>query len=274
MASRRTLIPTSHRKLPQAVLHLERSIPWRCLCEISVSHDRISLSVSTYCCTRFQGPPYPTGILSNFALCVILRIATSLPVLFCYRLTWKLAAWPKAPDSQFAGPSGSSSTAPTATSPFPPKLSRSRTISISATQPIDPSPPSRRSTFDQPSSSLDPRPPPQPFIFHEPNHPRSLPKASSHSIPANPWGVRDGEDVLVEEPIQNYLSHDEGSHSMPQCDLRIFELHGRFSIPTRRVAVRSCGPEEQCESYCRTLWILNTPQTKSCWLHMNRVAAR
>jgi len=103
-----------------------------------------------------------------------------------------------------------------------------------------------------------------PFIVDEPNYPRSLSEASSHSVAANPWEIRDGEDVLVRAPIQNYLLYDtksRESHSR-KGDLKIFELRGRFDIPTRRVAIRSCGPEERYESFCRSLWILNTLQTK------------
>lgn len=187
-----------------------------------------------------------------------------------------MAVSPRAPDSQLAGPSRSSSTAPTAVSPFPPNLSRSRTIPISATQPVEPFRASHQSTYDQPSSSLsslpaarirDPRPLPQSLFVDELNDPRSLSKASPHSVPANPWEVRDGEDILMEEQIQNYLFFNARSQrpfSMAQCDLRIFELHGRFSMPTRRIAVRGCGPGKQCVSHCKSFWNFNTPQAKCC----------
>lgn len=177
---------------------------------------------------------------------------------------------PAAPASQFAGPSRSSSTAPNATLLLSRELSRSRTMSTSAAQPTDLSPPSRRSTFDQPSSSqsfsraaqrLGPRTPTPPSIFDEPNGLGSLSNVSSHSMPDNAREIQNGEGVLVEAPIQSYSFHDMNSQVSHGREgyLEIFELHGRFDMPTRRVAVRSCGPGEHCVSHCRTLWILNTP---------------
>ncbi len=117
-----------------------------------------------------------------------------------------------------------------------------------------------------PKSIKDPDYPPQSITSDESNDLRSPSKASPHSVSANPWEIRSGEDVLVEAQIQNYVfsgTRSQGPLSMAQCDLRIFELHGRLSMPTRRITVRSCGPGEQCVSHCRTLWIFDTPQTKS-----------
>lgn len=106
----------------------------------------------------------------------------------------------------------------------------------SANQSYPPAPP-RRSTSDKPMSSP------------------SLSKASSRSFAAGVWKGRDGEDILIEAEFKRYQScgpRSQNPDTMSNCKVRIFELVGdRFGIPTRRLAVRDCGTEEQLVSYCK-----------------------
>ena len=114
-------------------------------------------------------------------------------------------------------------------------------------QPIHPtfSPPSpptpRRPTVDKPVSS------------------HSLSKAQSRPLTEGAWEGREGEHILVEAPRTLYRCHkprNQDLDEMSQCDFKIFELvNERFSIPTRRIAIRSREHEGKCVSHCKTRWI-------------------
>ena len=96
---------------------------------------------------------------------------------------------------------------------------------------------------------------PDPLIRQpDPNaHQLGLPQLSvitpPTSVAKDSWGCRDGENILVESRTK---SHFTTSKSVRRYDLRIFELHQRYGLPNRRIALRYCAPTAQCISHCKT----------------------
>ena len=134
-------------------------------------------------------------------------------------------------------------------------------------------------TVDQPSSSQSvlaqpihppPSPPSPPLVrrptVDKPGSSYSLSKAPSRPLAEGAWEGREGENILLEAPRTLYWSHEprnKDPDEMRQCDLRIFELvNDRYSIPTRRIAIRSHELEEQCASYCKTRRIVDIIGTR------------
>lgn len=122
------------------------------------------------------------------------------------------------------------------------------------------------------SSAMDPPHPPQRFAIDPPSsqsprstrpiHPPPSPKrpsvdkpskAPSRSLAEGAWEGRGGEYVLVEAPLYRYWSHgssNQNPDTMGESTFRIFELvNDKYSIPTRRIAIRSREHEEQFVSY-------------------------
>lgn len=206
----------------------------------------------------------------NPAFCVTLQIPSSKSLLLFTSLTESIAFSPRASTSPFAGPSQSSNTLPTRTWPSPNTTgdslsmrsfhsaqltqspsepqSLSRSVSTPATQPFGPPHPPQRSIVDKPASSH-----------------RSSEEAS-YSPAGGAWEGRVGEDILVDAPINRFQSHgprNQDSDKLRQCDLKIFEIvNERYSIPTRRIAIRSCENEQHCVSYCKTRLFVDMVQTR------------
>lgn len=132
------------------------------------------------------------------------------------------------------------------------------------------------SQFPLPHSEPPASPPPQPRSFDpvEPVYvrPSSTVPPSPRSVGA--WECREGENILVEDHIERCLSRNfsgQETDNMGQCDFRIFELRkDGYSLPTRRIAIRSCENGERCISFCEA------PQTidvlRKCLLHLSRDA--
>ena len=183
-------------------------------------------------------------------------------------LTDFTAASPRTLATQAIGSSRTSSTKSTSSSP-PPKVFESRMLPftpLDSTQSVD-KPPLRRNTIDQPSASqARPRvaqppdsPPPSPlplprrFNTVEPVHFRSASHVSSPSPVEGAWECREGEHILMEFQVECCSSRRVGSQvadNLGQCDFRIFELGKDDSLPTRRIAFRSCEHGERCMSFC------------------------
>lgn len=175
---------------------------------------------------------------------------------------------PRTLASHGAGSSRTSSTGSTGSSP-PPKVFESRPRfplpPLQPTQSVD-KPPLRRNTIDQPSASqIPPRlaqppasPPPSPlplpqrFNTVEPVHFRSASNVSSPSPVEGAWECREGEHILMAFQGEMCSFRRVGSQvadNMGRCDFRIFELGKDDSLPTRRIAFRSCEPGERCMSF-------------------------
>ena len=203
-------------------------------------------------------------------------------------LTDFTAASPRAPASQVAGSSQSSSTVPTRTSPLP---------EVFQSRPLPPLPPLqiaqsvgehpfRSSTLDQRSSSQSSlpqseppaSPPPQPRRFNtdEPVYIRSESNVPSPSRSEGTWECREGEDILMEDQVEQCLSRSSSSQyadDMGQCYFRIFEIgKDGYSLPSRRIAIRSCENGKQCLSICEAPCVIDALQT--CLLHLSRDATR
>ena len=185
--------------------------------------------------------------------------------------------------SRVAGSSRTSSTVSTMSSP-PPKVFESRPLTplppLQSTQRVD-KPPLRRNTIDQPSTSQTPphlaQPPassppsplplPRRFDTVEPVHLRPAPKASSPSTVEGAWECRGEEHILMEFQVEWCSFRRAGrqdAENMGQCDFRIFE-HGRDdSLPTRRIAFRSCEHEEQCICFCEAPRNIDVLQHAHC----------
>lgn len=108
----------------------------------------------------------------------------------------------------------------------------------------------RRFTCDQPGSS------------GSSSTTRSLPLA------IDAWESRKDEIMLIETQLKWSKSqlmryHSDGgtnpfTKGMSQCECRLFELvDDNYTIPTRRIAVRSREGEEQHVSYCKMRWFLD-----------------
>ena len=208
--------------------------------------------------------------------------------LFWNDLTDFTAASPRAPASQLAGPSRSSSTVPIRISPLP---------EVFHSRPLPPLPPLRiaQSVGEHPfrSSTLDQRfltqssllhseppasPPPQPRRFNtdEPVYIRSESNVPSRSRTEGAWECREGENILMEDQVERCLSRSSRSQDadkMGQCDFRIFELgKDRYSLPTRRIAIRSCENGDQYISFCEGPSVIDVLQ--KYLLNLNRDATR
>ena len=181
----------------------------------------------------------------------------------CNHLTDFTAASSSAPASQTVGPSRTPSMVSTMASP-PRKTVESRPL-----PPLSPPlnaesfgrPRLWSSTVDQPSSSqsslpyCEPpaSPPPQPRRIDtvEPVYVRSASTVPSPSRSEGAWECREGEDILMEDQIERCNSSSQDTDNMGQCDFRIFELRkDGYSLPTRRIAIRSCENGERCISFC------------------------
>ena len=171
--------------------------------------------------------------------------------------------------SQAVGSSRTSSTVSTRSSP-PPKVFEPRPLlplpPLQSTQSADKPPPRRNTIAQPPASQTSPRlappaasPPPSPlplpqrFNTVEPVHLRSASNGSSPSPVEGAWEYREGEYILMEFQAECCSSRRVGSQvadNMGQCDFRIFELGRDDSLPTRRIAFRSCEHGERCISFC------------------------
>ena len=193
-------------------------------------------------------------------------------------------ASPRTLASHVARSSRTSSTGSARTSP-PPEMFESRPPRLplpplQSLQSVDKLP-LRRSTIDQPSSSQitppfakpPPSPPPSPLSLPRrfntvgPVHVRSASEASSPSPVGGAWERREGEYILIEFQAEWCSSRRSGSQdadNMGICDFRIFELEKDDSLPTRRIAFRSCENWEQCISYCEAPRIIDILQHAHC----------
>ena len=119
------------------------------------------------------------------------------------------------------------------------------------------------------SSSLERPPQSRRFDTIEPAS-----KAPPPSRSEGAWECREGENILVEDQIERCLSRNSSSQdadNMGQCDFRIFELRkDGYSLPTRRIAIRSCESGERCISFCEAPLIIDV--LRKCLLHWSRDA--
>ena len=99
-------------------------------------------------------------------------------------------------------------------------------------------------------------------------------KAPPPSRSEGAWECREGENILVEDHIERCLSRNfsgQEADNMGQCDFRIFELRkDGYSLPTRRIAIRSCENGERCISFCEAPQIIDV--LRKCLLHLSRDA--
>ena len=79
-------------------------------------------------------------------------------------------------------------------------------------------------------------------------------RARSSPVAEDLWKCRDGENVVLEIRTKWCFpssSLDNKPSSIRQCDLRISELHQKHIMPSRRISLRTCVPQEQVVSYCK-----------------------
>ena len=140
-----------------------------------------------------------------------------------------------------------------------PRLSRLRiaqSIDKDSLRPFTLNQPSS-SQFSLPYSEPPASPPPlqsRRFDTVEPVNVRSELNVPSPSRSEGAWECREGEDILMEGQVEQCLSRSSRSQdadNMSPCDFRIFELgKDGYSVPSRRIAIRSYENEEQCISLC------------------------
>lgn len=134
--------------------------------------------------------------------------------------------------------------------PPPPQVRRFNTVEP-VCAPSSPNAPSPSSMEDPPQS--------RPFETCEPEQVRSPSNAPSPLGSGGAWECREGEDILIEHQVERCSSERYSSRSsrsqdadnMGQCYFRIFEF-GKYgySLPSRRMAIRSCENWNQCISSC------------------------